>query len=65
MVERLVARLHVLRPLAFQASVALSPIVLLVATLGLAGVLQAVLAEIASAAPRLRAWRAANAPRTP
>ena len=55
--ERLVARLHVLRPLAFQASVYLSPILLLVATLGLTGVLQAVLPAIASAAPLPRAWQ--------
>jgi hypothetical protein len=56
-IERLAARLHVLRPLAFQASVILSPILLLVATLGLTGVLQALLAQAASAAPLPRAWR--------
>jgi hypothetical protein len=57
MVERLAARLHILRPLAFQASVVLAPLVLLVATLGVTGVVQAVLAEIASGAPLLRRGR--------
>jgi hypothetical protein len=50
-IERLASRMHVLRPLAFQASVVVTPILLLVGTLGLTGVVQAVLAEIASAAP--------------
>lgn len=63
MIERLAARLHVLRPLAFQASVAFSPAVLLLATLGLAGVVQAVLAAaFRTGWPLLRRPRRTSAP---
>jgi hypothetical protein len=49
MFERVVARLHLLRPLAFQLSVAVSPALLLVALLGVAGGIQAFVGGLAGA----------------
>ena len=49
MVERIAARLVLLRPLAYQVSVALSAALLVMTMLGIVGVLQALLGELASA----------------